>query len=57
MDGNALGDTVETAITPFGVKKFKLSEYKEESDEDIRFIYKAYALNLVSFCDVKYPRI
>ena len=29
---------METAITPFGVKDFNLSEFKEESAEDIRFI-------------------
>ena len=44
VDGDALDDSVETAIAPFGVEKFKLSEFKEESAEDIRFIFLVRSL-------------
>ena len=36
VNGDALDDSVETAIAPFGVEKFKLSEFKEESAELVR---------------------
>ena len=49
MDGDALDDSVETAVLPFGVEKFKLAKLKEESAELVClelipsfFLYKAY---------------
>ena len=39
VDGDAVNDCVETAITPFGVKDIILFDLKEESAEYIRFVF------------------